>query len=90
VGLAFLAYTAVRPAAAESLRADTGQMLDLVTGMIQATGRAVDPVGAAAGLLALMEGLGVQVLGGHYSAEIAVAALDAQLDLIFSPQSPEK
>jgi AcrR family transcriptional regulator len=90
VGLAFLAYTAVRPAAAESLRADTRQMIDLVTGMIRATGRGVDPVGAAAGLLALMEGLGVQLLGGHYSAETAVAALDAQLDMIFGPQSPEK
>jgi AcrR family transcriptional regulator len=90
VGLAFLAYTAVRPAAAESLRADNRQMLDLVTGMIRETGGPADPVGAAAGLLALMEGLGSYLLGGHYSAETAVAALDSYLDLIFGPQRPVK
>ncbi|MCA2214476.1 TetR/AcrR family transcriptional regulator [Jidongwangia harbinensis] len=90
VGLAFLAYTAVRPEAAEPLRADTRDMLDLVTGLIRGANRAVDPAGAAAGLLAVLEGLGVYLLGGHYSAESAVAALEAQLDMIFGPQSPEK
>jgi hypothetical protein len=38
---------------------------------------------AAAGLLALMEGLGVYLLGGHYTAEQALGALDAHLDLLF-------
>ena len=90
VGLAFLAYTAVRPAAAESMRADTRQMLDLVTGLVRSADRTADAASAAAGLLALLEGLGVHLLGGQYPPETAVAALEAQLDMIFGPQSPEK
>jgi hypothetical protein len=90
VGLAFLAYTAVRPEAAEPLHADTREMLDLVTGLIRGANRPVDPAGAAAGLLAAMEGLGVYLLGGHYSAETSMAALEAHLDMIFGPQRPEK
>jgi AcrR family transcriptional regulator len=85
VALAFLAYTAVRPEAAAPLRADTAQMLAFVAGQIRAGGprAGIDPDTAAVGLLALMEGLGVHLLGGHYGPETALAALDAHLDTIF-------
>lgn len=81
VALAFHAYTAVRPEAAKSLRESTTQMLDFVADLLAASG--VEPRGGAAALLALMEGLGVQLLGGHFPPELAEAALDAHLDLLF-------
>jgi hypothetical protein len=34
-----------------------------------------------------MEGLGVYLLGGHYTPDTALATLDAHLDLIFRPSS---
>ncbi|MET7864686.1 TetR family transcriptional regulator C-terminal domain-containing protein [Micromonospora taraxaci] len=80
VALAFLAYTAVRPAAATGLREGTRQLTEFVAGVLPA-GRGD---AAAAGLLALMEGLGVYLLGGQYTAEQALGALDAHLDLLFS------
>lgn len=79
VALAFLAYTAVRPAAAPSLREDTVQL----TGFIASVLPSRNAVAAAAGLLALMEGLGVYLLGGQYTTEEALGALDAHLDLLF-------
>lgn len=94
VALAFLAYTAVRPAVAASLHQDTAALVDFIAGQIrgaQAAGSArpeIDPDRAAVGLLALMEGLGVYLLGGHFPAGTALAALDAQLDLIFGPEEP--
>jgi AcrR family transcriptional regulator len=90
VGLAFLAYTAVRPDAAADVRADTRGLVGYLAGLIRDAGRPVDPESAAAGLLAAMEGLGVYLLGGHYSAETALAAVDTHLDLIFGPQRPVK
>lgn len=85
VALAFLAYTAVRPEAAAPLRADTAAMLTFFADQIRACGPrpGIDPDRAATGLLALMEGLGVHLLGGHYRAETALAVLDAHLDAIF-------
>ncbi|WP_173162570.1 TetR/AcrR family transcriptional regulator [Phytohabitans suffuscus] len=85
VALAFLAYTAVRPEAAAPLRADTAAMLAFVAERIRAGGPrpGIDPDRAAVGLLALMEGLGVHLLGGHYDARTALDALDAHLDTIF-------
>jgi AcrR family transcriptional regulator len=79
VALAFLAYTAVRPAAAAELHVDTARMADFVAGMLSVP----DPLGAASGLLALMEGLGIYLLGGQYTGEQALRALDAHLDLLF-------
>jgi AcrR family transcriptional regulator len=80
VALAFLAYTAVRPAAASALRDDTAELVAFIAGILP--GPNAD--GAAAGLLALMEGLGVYLLGGQYTGEQALSALDAQLDLLFA------
>ncbi|MGN9909069.1 TetR/AcrR family transcriptional regulator [Phytohabitans sp. LJ34] len=86
VALAFLAYTAVRPEVAGPLRADTAAMLAFVAEQIRAGGPrpGTDPDRAAVGLLALMEGLGLHLLGGHYGPETALAALDAHLDTIFA------
>lgn len=78
VAIAFLAYTAVRPVLATTLRDDTAQLVDFFAGLLPA------PDGAA-GLLALMEGLGVYLLGGQYTADQALEALDRQLDLLFRP-----
>ena len=80
VALAFLAYSASRPAVAALLREDTAGMTGFIAGLLPGPGAA----DAAAGLLALMEGLGVYLLGGQYTAERALNALDAQLDLLFS------
>jgi len=85
VAMAFLAYTAVRPEAGATLRAESGEMLDFVTDLIRRGASTPDPVGAAAVLLALMEGLGVQLLGGYFTADLALRAVDAHLDLIFGP-----
>jgi AcrR family transcriptional regulator len=79
VALAFLAYTAVRPAAASALREETAQMIGFMASILPAP----NADAAAAGLLALMEGLGVYLLGGHYTAEQALGTLDAHLDLVF-------
>lgn len=86
VALAFLAYTAVRPEAAAPLRADNAAMLTFMAERIRAGGPrpGIDPDRAAVGLLALMEGLGVHLLGGLYGPERALAALDAHLDTIFA------
>ncbi|MFI7425847.1 TetR/AcrR family transcriptional regulator [Micromonospora sp. NPDC049836] len=90
VALAFLAYTAVRPAVAAALHDETAALLAFLAAQIRAgsTHPRVDPDHAAVGLLAVLEGLGIYLLGGHYPAETALAALDAQLDLIFGPETP--
>ena len=91
VALAFLAYTAVRPNAAKALHEDTTGMVAFLAEQIraaQAAGEAdaaLDPSHAAAGLLAVMEGLGVYLLGGHYTPDTALGALDTHLALIFRP-----
>jgi AcrR family transcriptional regulator len=77
VALAFLAYTAVRPTASAALRAETAQMVGFIAGLLPVPDEAL-------GLLALMEGLGVYLLGGQVTAAQARAALDAQLDLLFA------
>ncbi|AVT28698.1 TetR family transcriptional regulator [Plantactinospora sp. BC1] len=89
VTLAFLAYAAVKPAIAEGLRESSGHMRNFLADQIravQATGGTVppvDPTHAATALLALVDGLGIHVLSGHYSGEEAVAVLDAHLGLLF-------
>ena len=78
VALAFLAYTAVRPTATSALRDETAQMTAFIAGLLPG-----GDAGRAAGVLALTEGPGVYLLGGHFSPEQARQALDAQLDLVF-------
>ncbi|SCL18351.1 transcriptional regulator, TetR family [Micromonospora rhizosphaerae] len=94
VALAFLAYTAVRPTVAAALHQETAGMLAFIAGQVRAgqlagtADRRVDPDRAAVGLLAVMEGLGMYLLGGHIPAETALGALDAQLDLVLGPEAP--
>ncbi|MDG4827974.1 TetR/AcrR family transcriptional regulator [Solwaraspora sp. WMMD1047] len=89
VALAFLAYAAVRPAAAASMRADTAGMLAFITEQLHTAQHAgevrpgVPPAAAAVGLVAVVEGLGLYLLGDNYPPQQALDALDAHLDLIF-------
>jgi AcrR family transcriptional regulator len=87
VVLAFMSYAAVRPDVAVGLRESSRQMREFLAAQISAAhvGNAsrVDPMHAATALLALVDGLGFHVIGRHYSADEAVAALDAQLDALF-------
>jgi AcrR family transcriptional regulator len=95
VTLAFLAYAAVKPAVAAALRADTARLREFVAGRIraaQAAGEApagIDATHAAIVLLALVEGLGLQVLGEHYSPETALNVFDDHLSTLFSPAPDE-
>jgi AcrR family transcriptional regulator len=85
VAIAFLAYTSVRPEAGAGLRTESGQMIDFVADLIRTGSSTADPVGAAGALLAVMEGLGMQLLGGYFAPDLALRSVDAQLDLIFGP-----
>lgn len=92
VALAFLAYAAVKPAISGTLR-DGGAALRLFIAeqirRAQAsndTAIRIDPDQAAIGLLALVDGLGIQLLGRHYPVQTAVAALDAHLTVLFGNQ----
>ncbi|WP_229069096.1 TetR/AcrR family transcriptional regulator [Actinoplanes sp. DH11] len=78
VALAFLAYTAVRPASTPALREDTEQMVGFIASLLPGGDSS-----AAAGVLALMEGLGMYLLGGQYSDDRALSTLDAHLDRLF-------
>jgi AcrR family transcriptional regulator len=85
VALAFLAYAAVKPSIASGLRQAAADMRAFLADQLRAAGPAdgVDPERAAAGLLALVDGLGLQLLSRQCAEEDAVAALDAQLALLF-------
>jgi AcrR family transcriptional regulator len=86
VGLAFHAYAAVRPALAEQLRTDAAQLRAFVADQIRAErGPEADAEDAALVLLALVEGISMQVLNRYYDAAAALDALDAQLDVTFDP-----
>ena len=89
VVLAFLAYAAVKPSIASGVREAATQMRTFLADQLQAAGPAdgVDPERAAAGLLALVDGLGLQLLSRQYAEQDAVAALDAQLALLFGTQT---
>ncbi|MBU2664303.1 TetR family transcriptional regulator C-terminal domain-containing protein [Actinoplanes bogorensis] len=80
VALAFFAYATVRPEAAAALRPSTSQLVDFVASLLPGPGAA----DGAASLLALMEGLGLYLLGGQFTPVQALAVLDAQLDHLFS------
>lgn len=86
VVLAFLAYAAVKPSIASRLRESAAEMRMFLADQLRAAGvGGVDSERAAAGLLALVDGLGLQLLSRQYAEEDAVAALDAQLTLLFGP-----
>ena len=89
VVLAFLAYAAVKPSIASGLREAAAQMRTFLADQLRAASPAdgVDPERAAAGLLALVDGLGLQLLSRQYAEQDAVAALDAQLALLFGTQA---
>lgn len=76
VSLAFQAYAAVKPEIAANLRADTARMRQGLAAWIGGDPR------HATGLLALAEGLSMQVLGQHLTGEEALAVLRAHLDLV--------
>lgn len=84
VGLAFLAYAAVKPAIQAGLREGSSGMRGFIAQQLRAAGAdGIDPELAAIGLMALVDGLGMQLLSRQYAEEDAVAALDAQLALVF-------
>ena len=84
VAIAFHAYAASRPDVATRLREDTRGMRAMIAEQIRSEGHsALDPEQAATGLLSLVEGLAVHVLGGHVTADHAVATLDAHLGMAF-------
>ena len=95
VTLAFLAYAAVNPTVAAAVRADTAQLHEFVADRVRAAQdageapAALDPILTATALLALMEGLGVQVVGGHYPPDTALAVFDAHLDTLFARSRPD-
>ncbi|WP_432009336.1 TetR/AcrR family transcriptional regulator [Streptomyces bacillaris] len=84
VGLAFLAYAAVKPAMRAGVSEGAGRMRGFIAQQLRQAGAdGVDPDRAATGLMALVDGLGMQLLSRQFAEEEAVAALDAHLDLIF-------
>lgn len=84
VSLAFLAYAATKPSMVSGLGEEAAQMRAFLADQVRAGGApGVEPGRAAAGLLALVDGLGLQVLSRQCDEGEAVAALDAHLALIF-------
>jgi len=89
VVLAFLAYAAVKPSIGAGLRESAAEMRMFLADQLRAAGvDGIDSDRAAAGLLALVDGLGLQLLSRQLTEEDAVAALDAQLTLIFGDPPP--
>ncbi|MFJ5228187.1 TetR/AcrR family transcriptional regulator [Streptomyces sp. NPDC088400] len=88
VVLAFHAYAAVKPSIASGLREAAAETRTFLADQLRAAGPTdgVDPERAAAGLLALVDGLGLQVLSHQYAKEDAVTVLDAQLTLLLGKQ----
>ena len=93
VGFAFLAQAAVRPAIANTLQASFAQLQDFVAGEIHRAQEAgetqagLDPERETLTLLALLDGLTVQVLAGQGSPEAALAVLEYHLDHLFPAAS---
>ncbi|WP_345381629.1 TetR/AcrR family transcriptional regulator [Pseudonocardia yuanmonensis] len=79
VAVAFLAHAAVHPEAGDELRANARALRAHLGARLLGSTAQADAV--ATGLLALVDGLGLQVLTGQLAADDAVATLDAWLDL---------
>lgn len=92
VALAFMAYAATRPSVAANLERSNAELRDFIASQLRravAEGTApasLDPESAAATLVALTDGLGVQMLSSNLPGEAATAVLEAQLDLIFATE----
>ena len=83
VALAFLAYAAVHPEVGGELRDNARALREQIAARVgDAT---LTPGPAATGLLALLDGLGMQVLTGQLAPDDAVAAFDAYLKLVLGP-----
>jgi AcrR family transcriptional regulator len=77
VALAFFAYAATRPEVAEVQRRGSLGLRDFFATLM--------PPDAATTLLALVEGLGLYLISGTYSAEVGLRVLDDYLDSVFRP-----
>lgn len=92
VALAFMAYAATRPTVAASLERSNAELRDFIASQLRravAEGTApasLDPEPAAAILMALTDGLGVQMLSSNLPGDAATAVLEAQLDLTFATE----
>lgn len=85
VVLAFQSYAGTRPAAAASLAEGNAGMAELLAGLARAAAPGLADAEARAvgtGLLALAEGLGVQVTGSALDPDTALDALDVHLDRV--------
>jgi AcrR family transcriptional regulator len=71
----------------QRLRTGMGQLREFLTSQVAAAKVASDPGVAAATLMALADGLAAHVLGGFLPPATAEAALDAQLDTVFGPET---
>ncbi|WP_040840432.1 TetR/AcrR family transcriptional regulator [Nocardia brevicatena] len=89
VSVTFFAYAATNPAIAEALRANSMQQRDFLAEQIrsaQAAGQAptaLDPEMTAMTMLALVEGLGIQVNSGLFPPAEALRAFDDYLTVVF-------
>jgi AcrR family transcriptional regulator len=94
VTLAFLAYAAVRPRVAAILREGNAGLRTFVADQLRAAqadaevAADVDPNRAAAGMLAVVDGLGVQLVGEQFAPADALAVLDAHLAMLFQANPP--
>lgn len=87
VSLAFASYAMVHPAVGYGLRDNVAQLRIHVAGRIRDAGYAGDADLAAAGLLALVDGLAVHVLGAICTADEAMVILDGQLATLLGSAS---
>ncbi len=93
VALAFQAYAATQPSAAQGLTEDNHELHAFLSCQVecarpaQGVPAARDPAHTATALLALAEGLGVMMLSTTLSAGSALAALEGQLDAILGPDA---
>lgn len=96
VALAFMAYAATRPTVAADLERSNAELRDFIASQLRqaiSEGMApasLDPESAAATLVALTDGLAVQMLSSNLPAETATAVLEAQLDLTFATDHPRE
>ncbi len=88
VALAFMAYAATRPTVAADLEPSNAGLRDFIASQVQRAGpdglASSDPQAAATALMALTDGLAVQVLSSNLCPATATAVLETQLDLTFT------